>query len=448
MSDSDSYLSYPSDEEDMPCCPFHLDPMSSESSDESFDGFDTCKTVSIKASEWQSGAHLGNTDTNYLEKLQSRQKDDCVFFPPKLKASLSENHRCIIDGLKGLGYEQAFVYIGRSVVVSLNVDNDRIKVPKQLICDAIIFAHNRPVTVLSFVRTNDKPEKYALYNSLLSRHLTKIMRASLQENISVINGVVEEQGEIKKRIDEFQDKATLFSIAGSHEMNASRSRAAATSILQAAAECKAVSLINIGSGKEGAEYKLNKLEFEEMVDVIEDADVRSQISITFQNNVVALESLCRLSRVCEIRVHFQEHTEFMSENEHSILRKHYPKLDMEPRMQNYSTVPVPNLPVASDKDLLNSEGSLSVLGDNTELVYVLTKKFVSSSQKGKVAISTASTQELQDQSPSQQFRKSRNEAIFRSMQHVRATPWSAGKTKRSQSMLEKYELRRDTWVIM
>ncbi|XP_046575575.1 uncharacterized protein LOC124283629 isoform X2 [Haliotis rubra] len=439
MSDSDSYLSYPSDEEDMPCCPFDLDPMSSESSDESPDN------VSIKVLKGQADAHFENPDTSYLEKLQSRQEDDCVFFPLKLEIYLSDNHQCIIDGLKGLGYDQSFVYIGRSLVVSLNVDNDRIKVPKQLICDTIIFAHNRPVTVLSFVRTNDKPEKYALYNSLLSRHITKIMRTSLHENISVISGVVEEQGEIKKRIEEFEDRATLFSIAGPHQMNESRSRAAATSILQAAAECKAASLIDMGSEKEGAVYMLSKLEFEEMVDVINDAGVLSQNSITFQNILVALESLCRLSKVCAIRVHFQELTEYMSEDQHTVLRKHYPNLDIGPRMQGYGTVLESSLPVASDKDSLNSEGSVSVSDHNTELVYLLTRKVVPSPQKGNLAISSANAVEYQI--TSQSFRKSRNVVIFKSMQHVRAKP-IPGKIKRAQSMLERYQFTIDEWHFM
>ncbi|XP_046575577.1 uncharacterized protein LOC124283631 isoform X2 [Haliotis rubra] len=333
MSDSDSYLSYPSDEEDMPCCPFDLDPMSSESSDES------PGDVSFKDLKGQADAHFENPDTSYLDKLQSRQRGACVFFPLKLTNYLSDNHQCIIDGLEDLGYDQSFVYIGRSLVVSLNVDNDRIKVPKQLICDTIIFAHNRPVTVLSFVRTNDKPEKYALYNSLLSRHITKIMRTSLQENISVISGVVEEQGEIKKRIEEFEDRATLFSIAGSHEMNASRSRAAAKSILQTAAECKAASLIDTGPEKEGTVRTLSELEFKQMIDVIDDAGVCYQPSITFQNNRVALES--------------------------TVLRKHYPKLDIGP-------VIVSSLPVAGDKDSLNSERSVSVsasVSDSESIIF-------------------------------------------------------------------------------
>ncbi|XP_071112974.1 uncharacterized protein [Haliotis cracherodii] len=360
MSDSDSYLSYPSDE-DMPCCPFELDPMSSESSDENPDNVDTMKTLIISDVKGRSavcGAHFGNTDKSYLEKLQSRKEDECVFFPLKLKEYLSNNHACIIDGLKGLKYDQPFMYLGRSLVVSLNVDNDRIKIPKQLICDVIIFTHSKPVTVLSFVRMDDKPEKYVLYNSLLARHITTIMRKSLQDNISVINGVVEEHAELKTRIEEIAKRATSFCIAESKEMNRPRSRAAATSILQAVAECKAVSLLETESGKDVPAYTLSKLEFVEMIELIDDVAVPHQKSITVQNNRLALESACRLSRLSKIRILVPGLTEQQRTN----LRKHYPKLDIGPTKDGYDTASEANPPLVFDRDSLSREVNLSVSG--------------------------------------------------------------------------------------
>ncbi|XP_067675533.1 uncharacterized protein [Haliotis asinina] len=249
-------------------------------------------------------------------------------FPQSMEQFVSKQHPKILEQLKSLDLKDVFVYLGSTFVVTLNIHNERIKIPRKLICDALVFSSNKAVLVLSFVsRQTDITSRLDMYNNFVARGVTEALRTFLSD-ISVVRGVIEEGSNLNSRLPELE-KQTMFFHPSSIFMDQDKRDAAVIGILKSVAVSQAAIVYtpsaNGDSGKGLCFLKISEFEFlSEFIDMKSNAVMHTANG---QKDIMALEIASRISRRGKTAVHVL-HTGY--EESLKAHRDKHPDLDVFP----------------------------------------------------------------------------------------------------------------------
>ncbi|XP_046575572.1 uncharacterized protein LOC124283628 isoform X2 [Haliotis rubra] len=333
--ESDSSLSSLSDA-DITYSPCELEYMSSTSDD-----VDGCsgmhgqepKYTFLKVKETSEVKQLyGSFNLDAIKELETyfnglkRTDGKIRFFPKSMEQFVANQHPKILEQLKSLDFKDVFVYLGSTFAVTLNIHNERIKIPRRLICDALVFSSNEAVLVLSFVKhQTDMARRLDMYNNFVARGVTEALRTFLND-ISVVRGVIEEGTNLSSCLPEME-KQTMFFHPSSISMDQDKRDAAVKAILKSVAVTQAAIVYTpsaYGASGKGSCF-LNLSEFEFLSEFIDMKSTTSMHTAKGQKDILALEIASRISRRGKTAIHVQHtgHNEALEAH-----RNKHPNLDV------------------------------------------------------------------------------------------------------------------------
>lgn len=99
----------------------------------------------------------------------------------------------IFNNIKSLARGKGnFVYISSGLMKDLRI-LDKTRVPHSVICDICVFIPEKPVTLLTFVATDNRLSEVYSYTSCLARAMTTAVRRGSLVSFQMVHGVVAPQ---------------------------------------------------------------------------------------------------------------------------------------------------------------------------------------------------------------------------------------------------------------
>ncbi|XP_048237977.1 uncharacterized protein LOC124140535 isoform X4 [Haliotis rufescens] len=145
---------------------------------------------------------------------------------------------------------ESLIYFGVSLMATVGASLKSIRLDN-IICDLIVFSPSRIPLVLTIVR-DEMTKQDKVYNNLVTRTVTSIVREHSTPNFVASHGVLEERQSnlMERRLEEFEADAKMFAIPDSLYMDTKKYEAVIGSFLNSVGTFRFTEEVHHDQGKE------------------------------------------------------------------------------------------------------------------------------------------------------------------------------------------------------